>query len=408
MDVHHNPIIQGKGVCDPHVHIFRDKAYLYASHDVSPQNETFATTDWLIYSSADLVNWELESVFRPEDTYIGGSSECWAVDAQERDGRYYYYFSHGTHSIGVAVSGDPGKGFADRLGRPLLDAGSSPTRAYDPAVFTDDDNTSYIVFGTPVWAGGDSYYIARLNADMVSLAEAPKKIILDNEADDKPFLHKYNGRYYLSWASHYAIADTVYGPYHYVGNTGAGNDHGNFFEWNNQWFQSFTIYDPTQFHRATGLCYVHYRQSGEMVVDQMIVEHGVGAYDARWNKIFAVWYMGAENVCKREYMSTEFVLEPSPGGYAHFPNVRHIQPGAAMYFFACSVNPGGAEIEVRENSVDGELLGSCKIGYSRFGDWRGYGVHKCALKHTRETMDLYLVFKGEGERLLNLEWFKFA
>ena len=28
-----NPIISGRGVCDPHVHIFGDRAYLYASHD---------------------------------------------------------------------------------------------------------------------------------------------------------------------------------------------------------------------------------------------------------------------------------------------------------------------------------------------------------------------------------------
>ena len=31
----------GKGVCDPHIHIFNNKAYLYASHDESVKNEWF-------------------------------------------------------------------------------------------------------------------------------------------------------------------------------------------------------------------------------------------------------------------------------------------------------------------------------------------------------------------------------
>ena len=40
-------------------------------------------------------------------------------------------------------------------------------------------------------------------------------------------------------------------------------------------------------YRATGLCYVHYRISGEIAVDQMIVEQDVGHNDASWNKIEA-------------------------------------------------------------------------------------------------------------------------
>ena len=30
-----NPIIPRMGVCDPHIHIFENRAYLYASHDAA-------------------------------------------------------------------------------------------------------------------------------------------------------------------------------------------------------------------------------------------------------------------------------------------------------------------------------------------------------------------------------------
>lgn len=407
-DIRNNPIIKGKGICDPHIHIFQDRAYLYASHDESPENTGFRMKDWAIYSSPDLVHWELESFFRPEDTYIGSTTCCWAVDAAEKNGRFYYYFSHGTESTGVAVSDHPGKGFTDALGKPLLDLSCSKTRPYDPAVFTDEDGCSYIIFGTPVWAGGDSYYIAKLKEDMISLAETPRKIILNDQADDKPFLHKHNGVYYLSWASHYAVSHDIYGPYQYIGNTGASNDHGNFFQWKNQWFQSFTIYDPIPFHRATGLCYIHYRANGEMVADQRVIEHGVGSYDARWNKIFGVWYMEAENVQKKEYMNCNFVLCPGENGYVKFPNIYNIQQGDAVYLFASCTNPTGALVEIREDSPQGELLGSCAIGNTGFDWWRGYQVFRCPLRYTKEKMDLCFVFRGEGKELCHLEWFHFA
>jgi hypothetical protein len=34
-----NPILQGRGVCDPHIRIFNDTAYLYATHDQSFDKE---------------------------------------------------------------------------------------------------------------------------------------------------------------------------------------------------------------------------------------------------------------------------------------------------------------------------------------------------------------------------------
>lgn len=85
-----NPIIPNQGANDPHIRIIDGKAFLSASHDRFIDNNKFVMEDWWLWSSDDLVNWELESVLRPEDTYIGMPfSSCWATDIVKRNGKYY-------------------------------------------------------------------------------------------------------------------------------------------------------------------------------------------------------------------------------------------------------------------------------------------------------------------------------
>lgn len=408
-----NPILPNTGVCDPHIHIFNDRAYLYATHDGDRDDPDFVMYDWQIWSSPDLVEWTLERTVRPEETYIGPSRSCWATDAAERNGKYYFYFSNCIHDTGVMVGEAPAGPFVDALGTPLLPRGLTPTRSYDPAVFIDDDaaRTPYIIFGVPDWAGGDGYYLARLNEDMISLAEPPRKVLVNHVGDDKPSIHKYQGTYYLSWASFYAVADSVYGPYTYVGNTGTAHDHGSFFTWNNQGFHAFVMFDPTMTFRSTGITYVHYRADGRMVEDQLIAEFGVGQYDARWNQLQAQWYMASHHMVKRENARADFeVCAHGDGAYVSYPNVHHLPANARLCLFGACANPTGCTIEVREDAPDGTLLGAYQAGYNGgydAADWRGYTTMFVDLQNEAGTQNLYLVFCGEGEELYRLDWFRF-
>lgn len=163
-----NPIVPNRGVNDPHIHIYNNKAYLYATHDRSIENTGFAMDDWWVWSSEDLVNWSLESLLKPEDTYIGKPfDQCWATDAANRNGKYYWYFSEHNKQAGVVVGDTPAGPWKDPLGKPLLSSELTPTHEYDMAVFLDDDGEHYILFG--VW----DFYMARLNEDMISLASWP-------------------------------------------------------------------------------------------------------------------------------------------------------------------------------------------------------------------------------------------
>lgn len=211
-----NPIVPGIGLCDPHVRVYQDRIWLYATHDASPDNKFYRMDDWWIWSSDDLITWRHECTLRPEETYWRKPcSSCWAVDAACRNGKYYLYFSRGPREIGVLVGPTPKGPWSDPLGKPLIPDGLVPTEARDPGILMDHDGNNYLVFGT--W----DFYIARLNDDMISLAETPRLIQIDDKqgpygpgkTDDKPYLHRRGSIYYLSWGCFYGMSENVYGPY---------------------------------------------------------------------------------------------------------------------------------------------------------------------------------------------------
>ena len=158
---------------------------------------------------AGRVEWSLEATVSPTVfKWDGQTSQCWATDAAFVNGRFYFYVSAGAGQIGVMVA-DSAKGpWADPLGKPLMSgpfgaAQHPPTTFRDPCVFRDPATGHYFMI-----AGVFEYYVTRLNSDMISFAESPRHITFTNDVfgpcgfnqtDDKPFMHKNQGTYYLSW-----------------------------------------------------------------------------------------------------------------------------------------------------------------------------------------------------------------
>jgi hypothetical protein len=355
---------------------------------------------------------------------MGKSTDCWATDMGFRNGKYYFYFSNKNISTGVMVADHPTGPFIDALGKPLLDTGLTTSKEYDPTILTDDDSskTSYIAFGHH--REDDSrlgYYIAKLNDDMISLAEKPRKIVfIGNEdvltANDKPNLHKYKGVYYLSAGAHYATSTNIYGPYTKRGNSGFGKfgltqqAHGNYFMWNNQWFHTwckFHLSKEVAHYRESYLTYVHYKTDGTMVDDTLLLskhfENGVGQYSANWDRIEAEWYMAADKVEKGENEDGFEVKKIYNNGFLYYPNIRDIKENTTLEL---RINPHtGGSIEVRTGSTSGPLLGSVDIPMEAT---KNYFIYKCALKNTAGTKNIYLVFKGKTKNnLFSIDWLKF-
>lgn len=256
------PLVTHIYTADPSAHVFDGKLYIYCSHDIEggvPFNDSgdhFCMEDYHVLSM---------------DSPQGPASDCglalhvsevpwaerqmWAPDAAYRDGHYYLYFpakcADGLFRIGVAVGDHPAGPFRPE---PAPIAG---TYSIDPAVFADGDGEHYLLFGG-IWGGQLQKYrdnvhdagheepagaapalgprIGRLRADMKELAEPTREILILDEhgqplrADDHnrryfegPWLHTYEGRYYLSYSTGnthllcYATGDNPYGPFTYQG-----------------------------------------------------------------------------------------------------------------------------------------------------------------------------------------------
>lgn len=403
-----NPIIFRQGICDPHVHIFNDRVYLYATHDSPGYEEGFHMEDWQIWSSENLIEWKQETVIHPEDFYCGALDQCWAVDAAYKNGKYYWYFSTGDWGVGVGVADDPAGPFTDVLGKPLVDYRVEPVNfpKWDPCVFQDDDGSAYLIVGEcRLPAPCNCYFIARLNEDMISLAEPLRAIeYIGNPCpEDKPSVHKYGGRYYLTHSSYYAISDNVYGPYRYVGNTGCNIDHGSFFSYHNQtYFASGGMDNPNRYLRASYLASCHYHADGRISIDQKIMEYGCGQYDAAWEKIEAEWYFSASRECKTERTDGSFAVKLNRGEMVCFPNIANIEKNTKMQFCGSSFAPDkSAVIEIRENSVDGAILGTCVIGSAAPSSETG--IYSCELTCGWGTRSLCFYAKDP----VVLDWFSF-
>jgi arabinoxylan arabinofuranohydrolase len=427
-----NPLPQVKaGMTDPHIHVYDGVAYLTVGHDSSIYNKHFNMDYWAMYSSRDLVNWKTEYTLRPEETFIGKPDKaCWATDFIKKDGRFYWYISQHNLAIGVMTAQSPGGPWTDPLGKPMIKQGTVPTDPYDPAVVEYNGNY-YIIFG--VW----NYYIARLNNDMISLAEEPRKIIINNPrgpynldgknkespTDDKPFVHIYNGKFYLSWGCFYAMSDNMYGPYEYKdailndSSFAAGykeptwpkgfrqGRHGSFFQMNHQWYFSYCDISQTgnRFFRSSFISYVHYKENGEMApirVDGI----GVGQYDAGQGPIEAEDYFNASKMDIQENAAGGFVIANiNNGGFVTFPNIKGLAKKTKISFRAKTF--ADVKIEVHQGSPDGQILTTYKL--NKTSDKITSGDYVFDFNVKKDIASLCFVFKGNKENLLLFDSFHF-
>ena len=427
-----NPIIPGHA--DPHMRVFDGKMYISVGKDKSPDNEKFYIVNWSVFSSDDLVNWELETVIDPKDTHLGkGYEYCWATDITTRNGKYYLYASENYHATSVFVSDKPNGPYRDVLGKSLIPESLSENHEYDPSILIDDDGSQYIVFGRDGQVGKNlfHYQIAKLNEDMISYQE-PKDLLTDgefgfgekNRARDHQYIHKYNGIYYLSCAGAYRTSLNPYGPYENERHSGQ-NGHSSFSEFNGQTYHSFEWTDDRSDNRRfrqTSLTYLHYKDNGDMVSDPMFIQgfkfsstmeaergkyfdNGVGRYDANWPKIESEWFFKKEgHLVKKEAPNDGFQIQNIQNGDAlYFPKVRNLKGKKEIIFTISSINNANGSIEIHKGSKTGELLGTCSIPNTK--KFTEYQEVSCPIQNVPDQEDLVFVFKGNQGELLRIDSF---
>ena len=262
------PLVTDIYTADPSAHVFDGKIFIYPSHDIDagvPPDDLgshFAMRDYHVFSM-DTVGGPVtdHGVALDIKNVPWAGRQMWAPDAAEKGGKYYLYFpvkdKQDVFRIGAAVADKPWGPFT---AQPAADRGELQHRSRD---LQGHGGEYYMYFGG-IWGGqlqrwatgtykpADVYpapdqpalsaKVARLGDDMVSFAEAPKDVVLQDE-NGKPltagdnarrffeaaWLHKYNGTYYFSYSTGdthfiiYATGDVAVRSVHHQGkDPGAG------------------------------------------------------------------------------------------------------------------------------------------------------------------------------------------
>ncbi|WP_347302788.1 glycoside hydrolase family 43 protein [Croceibacterium sp. TMG7-5b_MA50] len=296
------PLVSEIYTADPSAHVFNGRLYVYNSHDIdgpTPEDDLGAHFEMRDYRVLSMDRVGAPVTVHPVALDVAqvpwAERQMWAPDAAFKNGTYYLYFPakdrQGVFRIGVATSNSPTGPFTPD---PQPIPGSY---SIDPAVFTDDDGTSYMYFGgiwggqLQRWATGTyqpngsktdleqpdrpalSPKIARMDAGMKTFAEAPRDVqivdqtgkpILGGDTDRRFFeaawMHKYNGKYYLSYSTGdthylvYATGTSPYGPFTYQGRilepVEGWTTHHSIVEHNGKWW---LFYADTQLSGETRL-----------------------------------------------------------------------------------------------------------------------------------------------------------
>ena len=273
-----NPIIRHKHTADPAVCVEGDTLWLFAGHDMQGGQTGYVMKDWLLYSTTDMKHWtEYPSPLHIDDFKWAKSKQAYAGHvAKGKDGRYYWYVSTNWCGIGVAVSDKITGPYKDALGKPLLTneqcfASNHSWACIDPAILIDDDGTPYII-----WGNRQCYY-AKLKDNMTEIDGDIHQIDVPRFTE-APWMHKYNGKYYLTYASEwpekiaYAVSEQIGGPYTPMGIISeiAGNSnttHPAIVNYKGQWLffsHNGGLSDGTSYSRSVIAEPMHYLADGSI------------------------------------------------------------------------------------------------------------------------------------------------
>lgn len=257
------PLVTNIFTADPSAHVFEGKIYVYPSHDIPHEGRSdeeggqYRMVDYhvLRMDGPDAPCVDCGEALHVRDV-PWADRMMWAPDCVYKNGKYYFFFpakdKDGLFRIGAAVGEKPEGPFIPQE-KPIEGSFS-----IDPCVFLDDDGRAYLYFGG-IWGGQLDKYVsgaydpaagrqrpdetaigpmfAPLSDDMFSFAAPPVSLrVLDPDTGEEltagdegrrffegSWMHKYNGKYYLSWSTGtthyivYATSDSPAGPFVYRG-----------------------------------------------------------------------------------------------------------------------------------------------------------------------------------------------
>ncbi|GAB7192378.1 family 43 glycosylhydrolase [Kineococcus sp. NUM-3379] len=484
-----NPLISHKFGADAFGMVDGDRVYLYMTNDtqgyapdpvtgVSPQIDYGKINQITVISSEDLVNWtdHGEIQVAGPNGIAPYTNNSWAPGAVQKvvDGeeKTFLYYANGGGSSNVVVGKSPLGPWSNERDSTLVDSRTPGAQdvawKFDPAPFVGDDGQAYLFFGggpastalpaAERFNNPKNIRVIDLADDMVS-TEGSARVVDTPVSFEAGHVFERQGRYYLSYSSHfggpdfggnqprtpgypgageigYMISDRpdVWPKEKYAGvlfpnqsqffgaGTG-GNNHQSVFELGGEFY--FTHHAPTLNKRINGDRTQGYRsphiEKLEFNADGTI-KQVVGTYKGveQVKDLDPYQVLEAETIAWRQGLTTAPVDRPSKqfgagapnlaltdvdhGDWTSLSSVDFGADGAARLTAGVKALAEGARIELRLDDRTAPVVATLDVPAG--GDWAEVSAE---LKGVTGVHDVYLTFTGPaGKDLLQVDTWEFT
>ena len=405
-----NPLIWHLFAADPSAHVWpsdTNTLWIYASTDMPGTNHHATMHDYHVYSTTDMINWTDHGRALSVDDVDWAVGYAWAIDAVYWNEKYYLIYcmierKTGIFRTGVAESDLPQGPFND------LGFIAGVEWGQDPALFVDDDGQAYLF-----WGLNGTCKAAKLANDLLSIIPGTVVDLTDQlfEVFEGPWVHKYKGKYYLSYPGlpdgtwpeemYYAIADHPLGPYTGLGKyirefDGHGStNHGSITKFKDNWiafYHSAWVSGGNGHERNLMADFLYYNADGTI---QPIIPTAEGITDGI--QTTATILLEAENgnaaggKLDGTYVSTQ-TPDYSARGYVTGFDVRHdnVQVLAQVNDYM------DARLTIRLEAED-DFAADILVGAKMLAQWEGLPMKKT--KGWQE-IDLGIVQLRKGDNII--------
>ena len=420
-----------------------------------------------IISSDDMVNWTDHGEIKVagNDGAAKWASHSWApaIAYKQIDGKdkFFLYFANDASGIGVLEADTPLGPWKDPIGKALLTKQTPGCKGvewcFDPAVLVDDDGSAYIYFGGGVPSGQQNNpktaRVAKLGEDMISIDGEAKEIDAPCMFEDSG-IFKYGDKYYYSYCSNfmsphkdgypgygticYMVSDNPMGPFKYAGEVfenpqiwfgvGGNNHHATFVYEGKSYFiyhaqtlskaqekaQGLASGTLTKGYRSTHIDPIELNSDGTIRpikgtyegISQLKTINPYERIDAEtvaWNAGIKIADCAEGGKLFKDF--NRQITDLQDGDWTSVAQAAFGDRGAAEFTVKAASKSGG-QIEIHMDSPEGALVGTVNVEAT--GSEDTFKEFSCKLDRITDTHNVFLVFKGKAENLMNVDYYSFG
>jgi hypothetical protein len=284
--------------------------------------------------------------------------------------------------------------------------------AIDPTVFIDDDGQAYLF-----WGNGNLRMV-RLNSNMISTTGSVTSNIPMQGFIEGPWFYKRGSLYYLVYAGSgekisYATSNAPTGPWNYrgdvFGNPSIGTNHPGVVDYKGHsyfFYHNGALSGNNSFKRS--VCVEEFTYGADGSIPRLTMTsngpNGIAPLDP-------FQQVEAETIAFSSGLKTE-VCNDSGGGMnvtsinnGDYIKVKDVdfQDGVVSFDARVSSSSSNAKIELRLDSQNGTLLGTCDV--SGASSWT---TKTCSVSGGSGKHDLFLRFTGGSGNLFKFNWWIFS